>query len=234
MLWLIMKLDKVQREAFYKKACNCIRLSRNNNRKEFNMKSKNQKLTQLVSTAILAALVAVLSFVVLPIGAFNITFSLVPIMIGAILFGMGTGAFLGGVFGAVVSVQVVTGLAGAFSTAMLSVHPIITIVLCMLKGILAGFASGAVFTFFKKKQNLGVVISAVSCPIVNTGIFVGGLFLFYYPLMESFAQGSKFASAVAFIFIGVVGLNFIVEFAINVLLVPVVLRIIKIVMPNKE
>ncbi len=197
------------------------------------MKSKNQKLTKLVSTAILAALVTVLSFVVLPIGAFNITFSLVPIMIGAILFGAGTGAFLGGVFGVVVSAQVVTGLAGVLSTEMFLLHPAITLILCVLKGVAAGFASGAVFKLLKSKKTLGVVLSAVACPIVNTGIFVSGLFLFYYPIMEKFAQANAFASAVAFVFIGIVGLNFVVEFAINVLLVPVVLRVIKIVMPKK-
>ena len=196
------------------------------------MKSKNQQLTKLVSTAILAALVAVLSFVVLPIGAFNITFSLVPIMVGAILYGMGTGAFLGGVFGVVVAVQVVTGMAGVLSTEMFMLHPAVTLVLCVLKGVAAGFASGAVFKMLKSKKALGVILAAVACPIVNTGIFVGGLFLFYYPLMETFAAANAFAGAVAFIFLGIVGLNFIVEFLINVLLVPVVLRVIKIIMPK--
>ena len=196
------------------------------------MKSRNQKLTKLVSTAILAALVAVLSFVVLPIGAFNITFSLVPIMVGAILFGAGTGAFLGGVFGVVVAVQVVTGMAGVLSFEMFTLHPVITLSLCVIKGVAAGFASGILHSALKSKKTLGVVLSAVACPIVNTGIFVAGLFVFYYPLMESFAASSAFAGAVAFIFLGIVGLNFVVELLINVLLVPVVLRIIKIVTPK--
>ncbi len=198
------------------------------------MKSRNQKLTKLVSTAILAALTVVLSFVVLPLGVFNITFSLVPIMVGAILFGMGAGAFLGGVFGVTVAIQVVTGMAGVLSTEMFLLHPAVTLLLCILKGVAAGFASGAVFELLKSKKTIGVALASVACPIVNTGIFVAGLFVFYYPLMEQFAQANAFAGAVAFIFIGVVGLNFIVEFAINVLLVPIVLRVIKIVMPEKK
>ncbi len=197
------------------------------------MKSRNQKLGKLVGTAILAALVIVLqTFVLIPIGIFFITLTLVPIIVGAILYGAGSGAFLGGVFGVTVAIQVVTGAAGAMSFMMFEAHPVITLTLCVLKGIAAGFASGVIFGLLKEKKTLGVIISSVAAPIVNTGIFVGGLFVFYYPLMVDFAAQSNYANAAAFIFVGVVGLNFLVEFAINVLLIPIVLRIIKIVMPK--
>ena len=134
-------------------------------------------------------------------------------------------------FGVTVSVQVVTGAAGALSFAMFEHKPAITIAVCLLKGILAGLCSGLIFKAFEKlkKGKLGVILSAVACPIVNTGIFVTALFLFYYNLMGEFAAANAYATAVAFIFIGIVGLNFVVEFAINVLRIPVVLRVIRIV-----
>ncbi len=190
----------------------------------------------MVGTAILAAIVVMLAFVTIPIGAFSITLTLVPIIIGAIIYGPMTGAFLGGVFGAVVSVQVVTGAAGVLSFMMFEAHPVLTIILCLLKGIAAGLVSGLIYCALRntKKTTLGVILSAIACPIVNTGIFVGGLFAFYYQLIADFAAQNQFASAVAFVFIGIVGLNFIIEFAINVALIPVVLRLINVLAPKKK
>ena len=201
------------------------------------MKTNNKKLHDMVGTAILAAIVILLqAFVVIPLGAFTITLTLVPIIIGAIIYGAKAGAFLGGVFGVTVAIQVVTGALGVLSFKMFELHPVLTITLCILKGIMAGLVSGLVWAAFKNKKNnvAGVVLSAVSAPIVNTGIFVGGLFAFYYGLMAEFAAQSEFASAVAFIFIGIVGLNFVVEFVINVALIPVVLRLISVLTPKKK
>ena len=61
------------------------------------MKTNKNHVQRLVATAILAAIVIVLQlFVSIPIGIFTITLTLVPIMIGAIMFGPSCGAFLGG------------------------------------------------------------------------------------------------------------------------------------------
>ncbi len=195
------------------------------------MKTDRQSIEKLVGTALLASLVIVLQFAgSIPLGIFTVTLTLVPIMLGAILYGPATGALLGGVFGAAVSIQVVTGLAGAMSTQMFVLAPVITIVICMLKGILAGLGAGWVFKLFQNAKNktLGVFLSAFSCPIINTGIFVAALFLFYYDLMVSYAADNQYAGAFAFVFIAVVGWNFVIEFLINVALMPLVLRLMKI------
>ena len=201
------------------------------------MKQKKQKLSQLVGTAILAALVVVLqTFVVIPIGIFFITLTLVPIIIGAILYGPRAGAFLGAVFGVTVAVQVITGAAGVLSFMMFERLPAVTLILCILKGAVAGLVSGVIYSAMKKagKNKLSVILSSVSAPIVNTGIFVLGLFVFYFDLMTEFAVGNAYASTAAVIFIGIVGLNFIVEFAVNVALIPIVLRILHIVTPKSK
>lgn len=197
----------------------------------------NKRTTEvLVGTALLAALVIVLQcFVVIPLGAFTITLTLVPIMLGAILYGPYAGAFLGGVFGVTVSIQVVTGAAGAMSSQMFQMAPFITPTVCILKGVLAGLVAGFVYTLFKnaKHDKIGVITSAVSCPLVNTGIFVAALFVFYYDLIVAYAADNAYADAMAFVFLGVVGLNFLVELVINVALIPVVLRVISIVRRGK-
>lgn len=185
-----------------------------------------------IYTAIFAAIVVVLQmFVSIPIGLFTITLTLVPVMLGAILFGPASGAILGGVFGVVVAIQVVTGAAGALSSAMFLQTPVVTVVLCLLKGIAAGWVSGMIYRIFVKreKNKLGVILSAIACPIVNTGIFALGLFVFYNGLINTWAIENAFANAFTFVMVGCIGLNFLVEFAVNVLLIPVALRMIKIV-----
>ena len=192
------------------------------------MKDNQRKL---IYTAMFAAVVVVLQmFVSIPVGMFTITLTLVPIMLGAILFGPASGAFLGGVFGVVVAIQVVTGAAGLLSTEMFLQTPVITVILCVLKGTLAGWASGLIYRAFAKheKTKLGVIISAVACPIVNTGIFALGLFVFYNALISTWAINNAFANGFTFVMVGCIGLNFLVEFAVNVLLIPVALRMIKI------
>ena len=189
-------------------------------------------IQRLVGTAILAALVVVLQFFVsIPIGIFTITLTLVPIMIGAILFGPATGALLGGIFGGVVSIQVVTGAAGIISLTMFQYTPVVTIALCMLKGIAAGWVSGFLYRLLEKlqKKMLGTVLASIACPIVNTGLFALGMLIFYQTLLNQWAIDFQYANAVSFLMIGMIGLNFVVEFAINVAIIPAAMRIITVV-----
>ena len=193
------------------------------------MKDNQRKF---IYTALFAAVVVVLQmFVSIPMGMFTITLTLVPVMLGAILFGPASGAILGGVFGVVVAIQVVTGAAGLLSTEMFLQTPVLTVLLCVLKGTAAGWVSGLVYRAFAKseKTKLGVVLSAIACPIVNTTIFALGLFVFYNALINTWAINNAFASGFTFVMVGCIGLNFVVEFAVNVLLIPVALRMIKIV-----
>lgn len=203
------------------------------------MKTNRKAIETLVGTALLAALVILLQFFVSipsPIPGYTITLSLVPIMLGAILYGPTCGSILGGVFGAVVCIQVVTGLAGPLSTLMLQQTPVVTLLICMLKGILAGLGAGWIFKALKntKARKVGIILSAVSCPLINTGIFVAALFVFYYELMTASAADSTFANTVTFILFGIVGFNFFIELAVNVLLVPIVLRLTSILKLNKD
>ena len=130
------------------------------------------KLQMYVILAVLTAIVIVLqSFAgAIPFGPFTITLSLVPIILGAILYGPFAGAFLGAVFGAVVCVGVVSGTDPG-GHLMFQQLPILTLFLCILKSTLAGFIAGLVCRYLSKKNlYVGVVTAAVICPIVNTGI----------------------------------------------------------------
>ena len=76
------------------------------------MESRRQKTRKLTHVAFLSALIVVLQVLTyfIKAGPFNMSFVLIPIVLGGILYGPEVGAFLGGVFGAVVVVVSVAGL----------------------------------------------------------------------------------------------------------------------------
>ena len=194
-----------------------------------------QKTRRLVGIAALAAIIIILqTSVLIPLGPFFITLTLVPLIIGAILYGPVAGASLGAIFGVVVAIQVVTGAQGVIAFTMFEFLPVITLALCIIKGAVAGWVAGLIHKLLTSfgKSKLGIVLATLACPIVNTGLFVIGLFLFYGKLTATWTAEYGYASIFAFIMVGMVGLNFLVEFAINVLLSPAVLRIIALVSPR--
>lgn len=152
-------------------------------------------------------------------------------MIGAIMFGPKYGAFLGGVFGVVVAIQVPLGAVGLYSKMMFDYTPVITVLICLVKGVAAGWVSGLVYRAIAKfnKPFLGTMLAAISCPIVNTGVFAVGLMTFYGKLVNQWTVENHYANAFAFLMLFMIGLNFVVEFAVNVLLAPAVIRVVEIV-----
>ncbi len=99
--------------------------------------------------------------------------------------------------------------------------------LCVIKTAAAGFLSGLVYKLFMKFSKFkaaNVVVSAAVCPVVNTGIFaLGMLAIFGKPLMENpdFSALSG-GSLVALVFVFLIGVNFFVELALNVVVCPVI------------
>lgn len=178
-----------------------------------------RKLTYI---AILTALVVILQFAgaFIHLGMFSITLVLVPIIVGAAVAGPLAGAWLGAVFGIMV-------FATGDATAFLAIHPFGTVVTVMLKGVLAGLFAGLVFSALKKiNKYLAVYVSAVVCPVVNTGIFILGSLVFF---MDAISEWAGTMPAVQYIFVGLVGLNFFVELGINILLAPAIVTLIKFV-----
>ena len=185
----------------------------------------NTKLStkSMVLGAILTALVIILQFMgsFIKLGMFSVSLVLIPIVIGAASCGKKVAAWLGFVFGAVV---LISGDAAAF----LTVNTPGTIITVLLKGILCGLCAGIVFDIFKKKNKyLATMASAVVCPVVNTGIFLIGCLLFFMPTVSSWALGNGFGENVGeYMIVGLVGLNFIFELIFNIVLSPVIVRIL--------
>ena len=186
---------------------------------------KSQNIRKLVGMGILTAIVIVLQFVASAIkfGAFSITLVLAPIIIGAALYGWKAGAWLGAVFGTVV---LISGDAAAF----LSINAPGTVITCILKGMLAGLAAGAVYKLLEKKNQLAAVVCAgITCPVVNTGVFLIGCVLFFLNTVKEWGAGAGYDNVGAYFLFGFVGLNFLVEMGINLVLSTAIVRILKIV-----
>ncbi len=175
----------------------------------------------IVGIGLLTAIVVVLQAMAVAIrfGVFNITLVLVPIVVGAALYGWKAGAWLGFVFGVVVLFTD----AGAF----LAVNVPGTIITCILKGALAGAAAGAVYKLVEKKNSVAAVIAAgVVSPVVNTGTFLIGCCLFFLDTISEWAAGAGAENVWVFMLTSFVGLNFIVELVINLVLSSAIVLII--------
>ena len=190
----------------------------------------NSKTKTIAGVGLFTAIVVVLQLagVAIKLGMFSITLTLAPIIIGAALFGIGAGAWLGLAFG--VSV-LISGDAAVF----LALNPVATVAVVLLKGVLAGLAAAAVYKAIEEKSKLGAVVTAGVCaPVVNTGVFVIGCYLFFMPIINEWAAGAGVENAGLFVITGVVGLNFVVELAVNLVLSSVIVRIIKVLTKEKN
>lgn len=191
--------------------------------------SKRFDAKRPTGVGLLTALVVVLQLVALairPTGFFNITLCLVPIVVGAALYGIKAGAWLGFVFGVVVTIT--------DSAAFMVINAPATIAVCVLKGLLAGLAASAVYSPLEKKNLFAATITAAAvCPIVNTGVFALGCFAFFMPTIAEWGAAAGIENAVFYLFAFVIGTNFFLELAVNLLLSSVIVTIIKLGKRNK-
>ena len=205
--------------------------------------SSNQKVLKLVQLALLTALIVVLQWFgsfLTGITGLPMSLVLIPIVVGAFLLGPKEGAFLGIMFGIMTIIMGFTGM-DAFTAILFNNFGvgkcIATIAICLLKAGLAGFGAGAIYKLLNKAFKgkyivLSTVIASVSAPIINTGIFVLGMLLFFYNDMAAIQNALgivETSSSMYFIFIVLAGVNFIAEFLINLIVSPAIVRIVAVV-----
>ncbi len=191
----------------------------------------------MVELSMLIALVVVLQMIsalIPPIaGTVSITLTLVPVVVGAILFGKKGGALLGFTFGLIVLINCISGL-DVGGNILWNANPALTALICFVKGIAAGFIPAVLYELVRGKAEqassgrkyAAALVAALSAPIVNTGLFVCGMLLFFMDTLRAWAGGTDIAS---YILIGLAGVNFLVEFFINIILTPAIVRIVEVV-----
>ncbi len=184
----------------------------------------NKKLNtkQITMGAILTALVIILQLLgqFVRFGPFQVSLVLVPIVIGAASCGVAVAGWLGFVFGLVV---LLNGDAAAF----LAVNAFGTVLTVLLKGIACGVLAGIVYKLVSKKSKyLAVVLAAIVCPLTNTGVFLIGCLVFFMDTVAMWGEGLGYANTAEYVFLGLVGGNFLFELVTNIVLSPVVVKLL--------
>ena len=190
------------------------------------------RILHLVQMAILIALIIVMqSFgATIKVGPTSFSLVLIPIALGGMLVGKGGGALLGLIFGIM---TLMAGISGqdVFTQILFQDHPILTSLICLGKGTAAGFGAGLLYELVSKKNKIVAgFLAAAAAPMLNTGLFILGALLVSDTLSANFvAEGS---SVIYFLVIGCAGINFIVEFLVNLVVSPGLNLVVSVVTKN--
>ncbi|MCH5172506.1 MAG: ECF transporter S component [Erysipelotrichales bacterium] len=174
--------------------------------------NRQNRVSKIAGLSMLTALTIVLTYVsdYIAIGSISINLSLIPIVLAAIIYGPYAGLFMGLVNGAVV-------MASPYTQAFFASNAIGTVVVCLLKTAIAGFVASYIYKLLSKKNEVvGIIASSIAVPIINTSLFILGSLIFFKGGFESLVT----------IF---VSFNFLIELAINIILAPALIRVIKVV-----
>lgn len=187
---------------------------------------KNANIKRMTTVALLMALIVVMQFIsasIPPISGFSISLVLIPLVMGAALYGAKIGALLGATFGIIVYINCVTGF-DASGHMVFEANPILCFIVVLAKGILAGIASGAVYQALKKvNAYFAMLAAAVVCPVVNTGVFIICMLTVFPSVLSAWAGGGD---VLAYTYSALIIANFVPELIINVVFSPAGQRIL--------
>ena len=178
---------------------------------------------KLVLLALLTAVVLVLQLLssFIPIYPFRLNLVIIPIVIGAAMISPLAGLWLGFVFGFVVLVS------SADVMPFMVFSPLATILVVLFRGALSGLAAGFTYNALEKRnKTIAVIAAAFVCTITNTGLFVAGMYLFFLPLITEWGASGA-AEIASFIFIGMIGFNFLIEVIVNLVMCPAIVRLLQ-------
>ncbi|MBQ8885156.1 MAG: ECF transporter S component [Clostridia bacterium] len=181
----------------------------------------------VTGTAVLLALVIVLQAVggTISIGVAQLNFTLIPIVLGAVLFGPLVGAFLGLACGVVVLIQVIMG-GIPFYALIWTNDPVVTTLTCILKTTAAGFVAGWIFKLLQKKNDyLALFVASGIVPVINTALFILGCLC----MTDSVYTMAGEQNVLVFILVGIVTFNFFIEFGLNLIVAPALQRTIGVI-----
>ena len=186
----------------------------------------NQSTLRLAQLGILFALVIVLQSIA-SFGVINICLCLIPITLGAMLFGWKSGLALGTTFGVVALFWGIVGK-DIFTLYLFQANPFMTIMICLVKGAACGVAPALLYKWLSGIQRFGdgkklfaSIVASISAPIANTGLFALGCTFIMNDVTKVAADlGLVKENFVVLLFVGLISFNFFIELAINVVFSP--------------
>lgn len=157
---------------------------RNNNKEEFNMKTK-LGTKQLVLLGLLTAILLVMSYTplgYLNIGPLAISFNVIPVALAAISLGPVGGAIVGGVFGLTSFLQCIgVGGSSAMGVILFDINPVLAFVQRFVPRVLDGLLIGFVFKGVRKVSNtyISCAVTGFCSAFFNTAFFMSALVLLF-------------------------------------------------------
>lgn len=177
---------------------------------------EHSRTVYLTRLALLAAVELLLAYT--PLGylktfGLEISFLMIPVVIGAVMLGPLAGAVLGSLFG-LTSFATCFG-SSTFGVALLSISPGATFLTCFGARVAAGWLCGVIFQklmHLSQKKNLSIGTASLLGPLLNTVFFMGSLVLFFYrtSFIQELAAQLGAAGPLSFV-VGFVGVQGVVE-----------------------
>ena len=192
-------------------------------------RSNTSTVRSITLLAIMIAIVAVMQVIstYVSFGAFKITLTLVPIVVGGILLGPSKGAILGAVFGLMVSIFSVTG-ADPGGAMVFAANPAVAWIFCLVRGAAVGALPALIYRAIANKNDKAAsVVASICAPVINTGIFIVGMLIFFMPVFNEWMQLSGYENPLNYLIFGLCGVNFLIEFAVAVVFAPAIALIVK-------
>ena len=189
-------------------------------------KEQHELVRKMTLIALFTALTVVFGLIKIPIMGVTVKMDLPVVILGAVILGPFAGAWLTVI---PTLITFITGEAALFMTY----SPFGTLLTLFLKGILAGLAAGFVYKALCKKHPIGAVTcAAVAAPVVNSGVFLLGCYVFIWDQLVGLAEQNHI-SILTLIF-GLVLMNFVIELVMNVVLCPTIFRVLQSATKNKH
>lgn len=182
------------------------------------MKSKKtQYMTSMALFLAIEIILVVTPLGYIPIGPLNATTMHIPVIIAGIVLGKKAGAELGFVLGltSLIKATIQPGITSFCFSPFVTIGTMSgnykSLLIAFVPRILLGYLAGFVFEIIKKnnRENLGVVVGALTGAITNTVLVLSGIYIFFGEAYAS-AVGVQYSTLVT-VLLGVVSTNGILE-----------------------
>jgi Predicted membrane protein len=204
-----------------------------------NTTSSRKQIVTLVQLALFTAIIFVMAFTplgYLRVATIDITFIMIPVIIGAIVIGPAAGAFLGGMFGITSFIQCF-GIS-PFGMALFSINAVSTAVLCIIPRIAMGFLAGLIFRAvakIDKTKLISFAVASLAGPLLNTTLFMTGLILMFgqTPFILDLQTALGTTSVFSFV-IALVGFNGLLEAIVSFVVGTALAKVLVRFLPNDK
>lgn len=174
-------------------------------------KSNRAKIVEMTLTAVLAALIILMTFTgigYIPINpVLKLTLHTLPVAVGSIVLGVKAGLTLGAVFG--VSSFVTCFGMDPLGVALMGINPLLTAIMCIVPRLLCGLFPALIYKWIGKDKALAVPLAAVSTAVINTVLFLTLMWVFFGEHLTDIA--GVVIDSIVTLFILFAGVNALIE-----------------------